>query len=168
MEELVRYILDFFIPEGFNFAGSAVEILVVIMLVVWGIVNRKLTNKQIQYDRTETALEKKVSEVDEDTKKLGEEIAVLANMIAMAFLSSTSTDSTIKQKIAAGAKHIEELSQFKLEPFTQQLIEGIINHVPGEKLLEKKEQLLEKAKQVDDLIEQTSEDVGDLVDKIGL
>lgn len=168
MEELGRIILDALIGAGFSVAGSAVEIVVVIVLIVWGVVNRKLTNKQIQYDRTETELEKKVNKVDKDVKTQHEEIAVLANMIAIAFLSSTSTDSTVKKKIAAGAKQIEELSNFKLEPLTEELIKGILNHVPGERLLEKKEKVLEAAKKADDLIEKTSDSVGELVDKIDL
>lgn len=168
MEELGRMLMDLFLADGFGFAGSFVEIIVVVVLIAWGIINRKLTDRQINYDRTETSLERKVNTVDEDLKVQHEEIAVLANMIAVAFLSSTSTDTTVKKKIAAGAQQIEQLSGFKLEPLTRELVEGILNHVPGERLLEKKEKILEAAKKADDLIEKTSENVGDLVDKIGL
>lgn len=168
MEDLARYILDFFTGGDFNFAGSLVEIIVVVVLIVWGVVNRKLTNKQIAFDRTETALEKKVDQVDKDSKTLAEEVAVLANMIAVAFLSSTSVDTTVKKKIAAGAKQIEDLSGFRMEPLTEELIKNILNHIPGERLLAKKEELITAAKKADEVIEKVSEDVGDLVDKIGL
>lgn len=166
--EPLEALIEMFFADGFTIADSGIEILMVVALIAFEIINRKLTSKQINSDRTETAVEQKVSRLEERNQELSNQVALMADMVAVSFLSSTATDTDVKKKIALSAQEIQKRSNINFDEFTQDLISRIVDYVPGEKLAEHREALANQADQVSETLSASSEKVQSMVDKLGI
>lgn len=166
MERDLTDIIITLLPEELTFINSMSEIIFIVVLVVMAVINRVITNKLIDKDKDESAHSKDLKYLAAKDEDLGQAVAILANVMVMSFLSSTSMDVDVKKKIAGMSKELEKLLDYSFEKFTKDLIDKIADFRPGEKLIQKKEALIEGAKALDEKTAGIKEDVGSLVDKI--
>jgi len=120
--------------------------------LVTGLVNKveSLALKLVQKETSDEALK----------KEMEEGLSILGSMFAIAFMNSPNVDPATKQFIAVNAARLETISNRALDKDAEVLIEKALAFVPApiaEKLLEKKEEIIATASQIDTFFEKANE-----------
>lgn len=141
-----------------------------IIAIVWAlsisIIAKKQNTKLVQADKESTATDNKLDSLTTDVAKLTNAVGILGDIIATTMLSSSSTTVSVKKIVAQSAEKLSIAAGIPLADATQQIIETLINYIPGSGLAEKKEEIVEAAKKAEELIDEAAEAANTVVDKL--
>lgn len=142
-----------------SIANAIVPLYAVVMSIKEAIATRRL----IKADKELNATEKKVSKLQEETTQVREAIGILGDMICTAYLANPNVDEQTKKKLAVAATKLDDVAKIPLADMSRELINTVTKYVPGTNLEAKKEAIVAEVAKVEEKIDDTVEDISDIV-----
>lgn len=145
-----------------DFLGTVVIILTPIITAFYNKAKNKmfLTMKKSDYkDAQISSLQSKVESQEQC-------ISALANIVVTAYLSSNTISPETKKIISAYAAGLDKVAGIDLSAGAEKLISAVGNVLPD--LNEKKEEIMEATKQVENVIDEVNEKTQSAIDNIQL
>ena len=142
-----------------SIANAIVPLYAVVMSIKEAIATRRL----IKADKELNATEKKVGKLQEETTQVREAIGILGDMICTAYLANPNVDEQTKKKLAVAATKLDEVAKIPLAEMSRGLIDTVTKYVPGTNLEAKKEAIVAEVAKVEEKIDDTVEDISDIV-----
>jgi len=161
MNDIVRVIFGDNISIT-DFLGTVVLILTPVITAFYNKARNKtfLTMKQSDYKDAQ------IAQLKSEVNSMKEGFSALANIMATAYLSSNTISPETKKVIAAYAQELDKLAAVDITAGTKKLIEAVGEVLPD--LNEKKEEILEVTKQVENVIDEVNEKTQSAIDNIQL
>lgn len=142
-----------------SIANAIVPLYAVVMSIKEAIATRRL----IKADKELNATEKKVNKLQEETTQVREAIGILGDMICTAYLANPNVDEQTKKKLAVAATKLDDVAKIPLADMSRELIDTVTKYVPGTNLEAKKEAIVAEVAKVENKIDNTVEDISDIV-----
>ena len=147
-------------------AEAVANIIVLIYAIVLSFLNKRATTRAITADRSVTAAEKEVQSLKTEVENLKTAIGGLSDLIVTAFLSSGSLDTTVKKELGTIANRIEQEAHVTLSATSDKILQAVLNVVPSETIVKKKEEAAALIKETADKIQQAKDDAKDMISKL--
>lgn len=152
---------------GGDITGDKIfTIFVAFYALIKSVTEWRAKKKLINADKELTSMDKKLEAQNQELEEVKKSNAILANIIATAYLSSNTIDSNTKKEIAQYAKKAEQIAKVDITSMVSGLINTVAEHIPGTSLNEKKEEIKAEVKAREEILDSAIEGATSAIDAI--